>query len=132
MLARFKNLLKSNRNVLLLLLVLGLVLYSNSFGNEMFWDDQDNISFNEYVHNWKYFPQYFTENNVAGRGLISNYWRPLPLTIWSVEWHLWQDWAPGYHFIQTMLHIFAAFLLFILLKNLFNNRLLALCTSAYS
>ena len=29
-----------------------------------------------------------------------------------------------------MLHIFAAFLLFILLKNLFNNRLLALCTSA--
>ena len=129
MLARLKSFLKSNRNVFLIFLILGLVLYSNSFGNEMFWDDQDNILFNAFVHDWKYFPKYFTENNVAGRGLISNYWRPLPLTIWSIEWHLWQDWAPGYHFVQTMLHISAAFLLFNLLNKFFNNQLLSLLTS---
>lgn len=123
--AAFKRLPKSNKNTFLLLFMLGFVLYANTLNNKMFWDDQDNILFNEYVHNWKYFSRYFTENNVAGRGLISNYWHPLPLTIWSLEWHLWQDWAPGYHFLQMLLHISAAFLLSILLNKLFNNRLLS-------
>ena len=129
MLPSLKKLLKNNLVVFLVFLVLGFILYGNSLGNEMFWDDQDNILFNEYVHNWQHIPKYFTENNVAGRGLISNYWRPLPLTIWSIEWHLWQDWAPGYHFVQTALHIGSAFLLFILLNKLFNNRLLSVLTS---
>lgn len=95
----------------------------------MFWDDQDNILFNTYVHDWQYFSRYFTENNVAGRGLVSNYWRPLPLTIWSVEWHLWQGWAPGYHFVQIALHVSAAYLLFLLLLRLFEKRWIAFFTS---
>ncbi|MBI4028866.1 MAG: tetratricopeptide repeat protein [Candidatus Blackburnbacteria bacterium] len=128
MLAKLQKLLKSNRNVYLLILVFGFVLYGNTLGNKMFWDDQDNILFNQYVHNWQYFGRYFTENNVAGRGLISNYWRPLPLTIWSLEWHLWQDWAPGYHLVQLLLHTTAAFLLFLFLKILFKNLSLVLPT----
>src|SRR3989344_5043597 len=129
MFATFKKFLRRDAYIFLLFLVIGFLLYGNTLGNQMFWDDQDNILFNQYVQDWKYFVKYFTENNVAGRGLISNYWRPLPLTIWSIEWHLWQDWAPGYHFVQTMLHISAAFLLFNLFNKFFNNQLLSLLTS---
>ncbi|MBI2268384.1 MAG: tetratricopeptide repeat protein [Candidatus Blackburnbacteria bacterium] len=124
--AFFKKLLKKNRNVVILFCIVGFALYVNTFPNKMFWDDEDNVLFNTYVQDWKYFPKYFTENVVAGRGLSSNYWRPVVLMFWSLEWHLWEGWAPGYHFAQMILHITAASLLFFALLSLFNRRVLAL------
>lgn len=125
----FKHFFKSNRNIVFLLCLAGFILYANTLPNKMFWDDQDNVLFNQYVHDWRHFPKYFSENVVAGRGLLSNYWRPAVLTFWSAQWHLWQDWAAGYHFTQAALHISAAILLFYALLSLFANRPLAILTA---
>ncbi|MDI6603375.1 MAG: tetratricopeptide repeat protein [Patescibacteria group bacterium] len=118
----------SNYLVILLLVVVGFVLYTNSFSNQMFWDDDDGILKNQYIQNWQYFPKYFSENLIAGAGLLSNYWRPILLTVFSLEWHLWQDWAPGYHFVNTSFHITDAVFLFFILLYIFKNRALAIFT----
>ena len=98
------------------LIAIGLLVYFNSFGNQMFWDDNDGILNNAYIKNWQYWPKFFTENLIAGSGLVSNYWRPMLLTVFSFEWHLWQDNVFGYHLINTLFHIFNAILLFLILK----------------
>ena len=108
----------SNYLVILLLVVVGFVLYTNTFQNQMFWDDDDGILKNQFIQNWQYFPKYFSKNLIAGAGLLSNYWRPMLLSVFSLEWHLWESWAPGYHFANTSFHIADAVLCHRLLRDL--------------
>lgn len=117
------------RTVLLAFFIVGIALYANSFKNEMFWDDHDGIVNNAYIKDWAYFPKFFSENLIAGSGLISNYWRPLLLTVFSIEWHLWGDSVAGYHIVNTLTHVGASFLLFLILRKLFRKRWLAFFTS---
>lgn len=91
----------------------------------MFWDDEDNILKNVYVQDWRYFSKYFSENLLAGAGLLSNLWRPLVLFSHSLEWHLWQNWALGYHFTNICLHLANTFLVFLLLKRWLKKPFLA-------
>jgi len=113
--------LNTFEKVILSLIIIGFLLYANSFANEMFWDDDDGILNNQYIKSWEHFPKYFSENLIAGAGLLSNYWRPMILTVFSVEWHLWQDWVLGYHFVNTSLHIADAILLFFILFYIFRR-----------
>jgi len=112
-----------------LLFAAGIFLYANSFGNRMFWDDDDSILNNRYVHDWRYLPKYFSENLIAGVELRDNYWRPMLLLTYSVEWHLWRGWAPGYHLVNTLFHIGDAVLLYFILSRLFRDKRLAWLTS---
>lgn len=125
--------LKQNRTwlVILLFTVVGLTLYANSFHNQMFWDDNDGIINNAFIKDWHFFPKYFLENLIAGSGLVSNYWRPVLLIIFSVEWHLWHGHVLGWHLVNTLAHIFAAVLLFLVLKRFFRNFWLAFISSLF-
>lgn len=115
--------------VILLLVFVGFILYATAFRNKMFWDDNDGILNNQFIQNWRYFPEYFSKNLIAGAGFLSNYWRPALLSIFSLEWHLWGSWAPGYHFVNTSFHIADAILIFFILFYLFKNRWLAAFTA---
>lgn len=108
-----------------LLFVCGLAVYANTFGNGMFWDDNDFILNNQYVQHWQYVPNMFRENVIAGSGLNSNYWRPVLLLVFSTEWHAWQGWTPGYHLVNTAFHLANDVLLFFLLLAVFRKRALA-------
>ena len=106
----------------LVLVVAGFAVYASSFGNHLFWDDDDFFLKNTYVHDWSYFPKFFSENVISGSSILSNYWRPMLLTVFALEWHLWGAWAPGWHVTNTCFHITNAFLLFLLLFHLFRRR----------
>lgn len=117
-----------NHNTLfiaIVFIILGFTIYVNTFKVPIFWDDEDNITNNLYIKDWQYLPQYFSENLIAGAGLLSNYWRPALLLVFSAGWHLWGNWPAGYHFINISLHIANAILLFLILDYLFKNRWLA-------
>ncbi|MBI2355769.1 MAG: tetratricopeptide repeat protein [Candidatus Doudnabacteria bacterium] len=100
-----------------ILIIVGFLLFANTFNNQMFWDDDDIILKNQFVHNFE-LTKFFTENQIAGSGLVSNYWRPFMLSVFSIEWQIWKDWPPGYHFVNTSLHIANAILLFFILRKL--------------
>ena len=114
---------------IILLVIVGFALYANTFSNRMFWDDNESILNNQFIKNWQYFPKYFSENIIAGAGLLSNYWRPVLLMVFSLEWHLWGDWSVGYHFVNMSFHIIDALLLFLILFYIFRNRGLAFFTA---
>lgn len=115
--------------IVILFIAAGFILYANSFQNQMFWDDDDSILKNRYIQDWQYVPKYFSENFIAGAGFLSDYWRPVLLSVFSLEWHLWKDWAPGYHFVNTSFHIANAVLLFFILFILFKKKWLSFFTA---
>lgn len=129
MLTFLQRQLSKNRFILAVIIGLGCLIYANTLQNEMFWDDDDFILKNRYIKEWQYFPKFFSENLVAGSYLNSNYWRPALLTVFAVEWHLWQDWTPGWHMVNTAFHILDTLLLFFILEILFRRRSLALMVS---
>ena len=112
-----------------ILILAGFTLYANTLPNAMFWDDNDFILRNAFVQNAE-VGKFFTENVIAGAGLISNYWRPVLLLVFSVQWHLFHAWTPGYHFINMSVHIADGVLLFFILLRLFGRRDLALGAAA--
>src|SRR3989338_5652455 len=97
------------------LLVIGLAIYANSFNNQLFWDDDDVITNNVFIKDWRFWPKFFSQSLIAGAGQVSNYWRPLLLFSFSLDYHLWGLNPVGYHFINTLLHILAACLAFVLI-----------------
>src|SRR3989344_1499931 len=122
------SLLNTKTKIALIFAAVGLILYANSLNNQMFWDDQDIILNNQYVQNFDW-PKFFSENQIAGAGLTSNYWRPLMLTAFSIEWQLWNDWAPGYHLINLLLHIANTILLYSITVRLFRLPWVSFLTS---
>ncbi len=124
------NKFKKNKPLIILILILvGVAIYANCLPNEMFWDDDDFILNNRYIKDWQYLPKYFSESLLSGAQLINNYWRPLLLMIFSLEWHLWKDWAPGYHMVSILFHTATGVLLFLFLQKLFRKTWLAFFSS---
>lgn len=103
------------------LAVVGILLYANTLPNKMFWDDYETILNNQFVHDWRHFPDFFSQNLTAGAGDASNYWRPMLLVVFAAEWHLWGAAPAGYHVVNTACHILGAILLFFLLREIFES-----------
>jgi len=118
-----KNLSTQRWIGVVLIVLFGMIAYHNCLPNEMFWDDDDFINNNRYIKDFHYWPLWFSQNLVAGSYLLSNYWRPLLLAIFAVEWHWWQNWVYGWHAVSVSVHILAAVTLFLLLNRLFANNL---------
>jgi protein O-mannosyl-transferase len=109
-----------------LIILTGMIAYHNCLPNEMFWDDDDFINNNRFIRDFHFWPLWFSQNLVAGSYLVSNYWRPLLLAIFTVEWHWWQNWVYGWHAVSVGTHILAAVTLYFLINRLFAQNLLAL------
>ena len=124
-----KNLSTKRWLGILLIVICGAIAYHNCLPNEMFWDDDDFINNNRFIRDFHYWPLWFSQNLVAGSYLVSNYWRPLLLTIFAIEWHWWHNWVYGWHTISVGVHILAAIALYTLVNRLFSNRLLGLLTA---
>ena len=61
--------------------------------------------------------------------MVSNYWRPLLLFIFAIEWQWWHGWVYGWHIVSVNFHILVAVVLYFLLNRLFASNLLALLTA---
>jgi len=116
----FNKYLTKNKLILCLIL-LGLILYLDSFFNEFLWDDL-NIIQNVYLKNWHYISKYFTQNLVSGANEASNYWRPLLLISFSFDWHISKFQPIFYHIHNLFLHVASAILLFLTLELLFGKK----------
>ncbi len=114
---------------ILILIVLGGLIYIFSLPNAMFWDDEDFILKNVFLRDWHDFPRFFSENVIAGSHLLSNYWRPLLLTVFSAEWHLWHGRPAGWHLVNFGVHLADSILLFFLIRRLFGLPRLAFLVS---
>ncbi|MCI5115003.1 MAG: tetratricopeptide repeat protein [Candidatus Electrothrix sp. AW1] len=111
---------KKITHVILLITLLILLAYSNTFQSSWQFDDEPNILLNTNLHISELT---FEQINRAMRAHPSSpednkLYRPLPCLSFGLNWYLGKDNVFGYHLVNIALHILTASLLFLTLRLL--------------
>jgi tetratricopeptide (TPR) repeat protein len=113
------------------LVAITLVVYLNALPGKFVWDDEDFVYNNVYVRHLSLFPYSINQNLIAGAGKISNYYRPLLLFSFALDWQIWHGYPVGFHLTNILLHSGAAVLAFLLFKRLLDDKLSAFVAAGF-
>ena len=116
--------------ILIAIIVLaGLVSYSNVYHNQFLWDDEFLIQENVFIRSFKNLPQIFSTPSGAGAGRLDNFYRPMQLTAYTLIYSLvgLKPWA--FLLLNILLHLGNACLIFFLIRKIFKKDFLAFLTS---
>src|SRR3989344_4479756 len=116
--------MKGNKQLILILalITIGFFIYAFNLNNPLFWDDDEWIKGNAFVHSFSYLKEIFTQNVEAGFGLSSNYYRPLLLLSFVFNYVIHGIAPFGYHLVSNGLHIASGVFIFFLLSKFLNSR----------
>ncbi|OGN02500.1 MAG: hypothetical protein A2655_02125 [Candidatus Yanofskybacteria bacterium RIFCSPHIGHO2_01_FULL_43_42] len=117
---------------IIFLVVIGGFVYSFNLNNELFWDDDDWIINNVYVHsiNWESIKFWFSNNALAGIGLQSNYYRPFLFFTFALNWVVSETKPFLWHLVSNSIHIANAVLVFVLLRR-YAGQIVAFLTALF-
>ncbi|MFH1850058.1 MAG: tetratricopeptide repeat protein [archaeon] len=115
---------------LAIIIILGTIVYANSFGNQFIWDDEFLIQKNIYIRDWKYLPRIFASNTRSGFLEQDNFYRPIHLSLYLVIYQLSGLHTFGYHLANLVLHLANSCLIYCLTLILFRKRAMSLITAA--
>ena len=101
------------------LIVASGFIYSFNLNNRLFWDDEDWIINNNFVHtiSWNNIKFWLTHNTLGGVGLKSNYYRPFLFFTFALNYVISGIKPLGYHLFSNLIHIANGILIFLLLKR---------------
>ncbi len=116
---------------IVILIVVGGFVYSFNLNNQLFWDDNDWIINNNFVHaiSWDNIKFWFTHDVLAGIGLTSNYYRPFLFLTFAFNYIISGVNPLGYHLFSNLIHIANGILVFLLIQRVFKKKLIAFLTS---
>ncbi|MDD5680353.1 MAG: tetratricopeptide repeat protein [Candidatus Omnitrophica bacterium] len=122
-----------SKKAVFLIMVLGLALYANSLSGQFIWDDEVLVRDNLYVRNWHNMGEIFTSSIWQGSGTVQScdYYRPLQIVSYTINYSLGKLNTVGYHLINILLHIFTALCIYWLICLLFGNKILSLITAVF-
>ncbi|MBI1823804.1 MAG: tetratricopeptide repeat protein [Nitrospirae bacterium] len=93
-----------------ILLVTGLLIYSNIFSNGFHLDDFHTVMFNSHLHSLKNIPSFFLNGSgFSGSHSVRGY-RPVTVTLNALNYAISQTRPPLYHLINLTIHLFTAIL----------------------
>jgi len=112
-----KKIAASHYFLLALLIIAGFAAYTFNLSNPLFWDDEDWIISNSFVHkiSWENLKFIFSHDTLAGIGLRSNYFRPFLFLTFAFNYVLGGIKPLGYHLANNGLHIANGVLIFLVL-----------------
>ena len=99
-----------------LLIIVGIVVFFNSFFNYFLWDDISLILNNVGIHSFNFFTGF--DHKTA---LFFGYFRPIYFIYFSFLYPIFQDNTFFYHLIQVSFHILNSILIFIFFKKIINK-----------
>lgn len=116
---------------IVVLIVIGGFVYSFNLNNPLFWDDDDWIINNNFVHSisWDNIKFWLTNNTLAGVGLKSNYYRPFLFFTFALNYVISGINPFGYHLFSNLIHVTNGILIFLLVSRIFKKKLVAFLTS---
>lgn len=117
----------STRLILLLLVFLGIFAYFNTFQNQFLWDDDFLIVKNDCIKFWNHWWHHFALDLYHS---YSNYYRPMQMLTYNIDYSLWKLNPFGYHLTNLLLHILVAILLFFFIRRLTKDKRIAFVATA--
>ncbi len=114
------------------LILLGFLLYANTVTNGFVYDDHSQIEQNPYVHSSQYLGKIFWSPVLSYQGAqgAPNYYRPLMMFGYLLEFHLFGTFPYGYHLINILLHCIVVWLVYQVALQLFADHWTAFLAGA--
>jgi protein O-mannosyl-transferase len=96
------------------ILLLAFLVYANTVTNGFVYDDHSQIEQNPYVHSFDYLGKIFGTPVLSYQGIqgAPNYYRPLMMFAFLIEYHLFGVVPYGYHLINIILHCIVVWLVY--------------------
>jgi len=120
--------LTQNKNEVLLIGLLGMLLYVNTLGHGFVLDDKIVITENQFTKQGvSGIKDIFTHDSMTGffgkdKNLVAGgRYRPLSMAVHALEWELFGERPLVYHFINVLCYAFTGILLFFVLLQFFPN-----------
>lgn len=120
--------LTQNKNAVLLIGLLGMLLYVNTLGHGFVLDDKIVITENQFTKQGvSGIKHIFTHDSMTGffgkdKNLVAGgRYRPLSMAVHALEWELFGERPLVYHFINVLCYAFTGILLFFVLLQFFPN-----------
>lgn len=110
------------RTAIIIFIVLGCAVYFNALNSQFLWDDGNTVVNNTYIKDWRYLPNFFSDNFFEGSNMTGGYWRPAFLLSLSLDYRIGGLTPAIYHLDNLIWHILAAILVYIILLKLFKNK----------
>src|SRR6266404_7296187 len=107
------------------IIVIGLVVYCSSLFNGFVWDDEGQILNNTIVHSLNNIPSLLRGGTfiVGINQVASNYYKPLLPITFTFLYSLFGPNAFFFHFLQVILHISNACMVFLLFSKFFSKKI---------
>lgn len=118
--------MRFTRSIAFILLFLMIVLiYWNSFDAAWHLDDRPNILNNRGLHITSLQPgslirTFFTAPDSGGT-ITNRLYRPIPCLTFAINWYFGKDEVFGYHVVNILVHILTAYLLFLTILNILKS-----------
>jgi tetratricopeptide (TPR) repeat protein len=117
----------SDREVVILLLLLATLPYLNILGNGFTYDDNTQVLNNPYIQNFHHLGEIFTTTvwSYIGAQGVTNYYRPMMLFGYLLCYQLFGPLAYSFHLVSLVFHTLVVLLVFRVAVEMFRDRLAA-------
>lgn len=112
-----------------LIIILGFIIYFNSLQGKFIWDDELLVKNNTYIKQLDKITKFFTADIGVGSDARYNFYRPLQMLSYSLDYSFWRLNVLGYHLTNLLLHIFVTLSIYYLIYLLFSERILSFLAS---
>lgn len=108
--------------VFLLFVIAGSLIYWNCLSNPFIYDDEMYVVNNLNIRTLDNFSLFFKKaSTLTGKGYPGGHYRPLVVLSYAINYAVGGLNTFGYHVVNLVFHIGAAFLVFLIMKAMFNN-----------
>lgn len=123
--------MKRPLHVFLILAIVGIAVYANSFQNDFIWDDEYLITKNTHVQSpsLKHSLQFFKDNLGLYGGDKNNFYRPLQELCYMLNYSICGLDPVGFHLVNLLLHLLVVYLAFLIISQISKNQPIALAAS---
>jgi protein O-mannosyl-transferase len=106
----------SEKNILILCLLVVALCYANSVRNDFVGDDFPIVASNPAIRSIS--PLKFLQSSYWTKDQAAGIYRPLTVLSLSVDYALWHRWPPGFRFTNLLIHALNGWLLFLIAKSI--------------
>lgn len=113
--------------VIITIFVIGLLVYYRTILKGVFlFDDEALIIDNPFIKDFSHIKDIFTTHLFQGRGIYSNFYRPMQSLSFMLDYHFWKLNPLGYHLVNVLIHIFNAIAVYFLIYIVYKKQYVAI------
>lgn len=114
---------------IIIIIILGFIVYSNSLKGEFIYDDLILIRDNQYIRAFHYLPEILSKDMGEGGSAKFYFYRPIQTLAHMLDYSFWKFNVKGYHLTSVLLHVLAALAIYWFINILYGKWLLSFFTS---